>query len=114
MQNRFHPGVLLNLDTETLPAHARRGLGRVVHVNSVHTQPRQQLRALNLSRTIDAPRRHELHQLDELSLGEKRTQPRALRKGRRGVSLLTSGAAPVTVTWVCSSMARMAERMARM
>ena len=114
VQNGFDAGVLLDLDAQALRAHAGRGARRVGHVDGVHAELRQQARALDLLGAIDAPRRNDLHQRDKSALGDQRADPRPLREGSGGVSVDNSALAPPSATRVCASMARMAERMARM
>ncbi len=115
MQNRLDAGVLLNLDAEALRAHARRGARRVGHVDGVDAELRQQARALNLLGAVDALGRNDLHQGDELAFVRSATPMRERSpSGAGGVSVFSAGAAPATSTRACASMARMAERMARM
>ncbi len=115
MQNRLDAGVLLNLDAEALRAHAGRGARRVGHVDGVHAELRQQARAFNLLGAVDALGRNDLDQGDELALLDQRADARALaeRRGRRFRGDLRR-ACRRRLTRACASMARMAERMARM
>jgi hypothetical protein len=115
MQNRLNAGVLLNLDAEALRAHAGRGARRVGHVDGVHAELRQQLRALDLLGAVDALGRHDLDQGDEAALGEQRADAGALRPAAPAASRCSAPGPrrrPRTRAW--ASMARMAERMARM
>ena len=54
MQDGLNAGVLLNLNAEALRAHAGRGMGRVVDVDGVHAELREQAGAFDLSRAVDA------------------------------------------------------------
>ena len=60
MKNRLDAGVLLNLDAETLRAHAGRGAGRVGHVDGVDSELREDAGTLDLLCAIDALGRNDL------------------------------------------------------
>ena len=103
MQNRVDPGVLLNLDAEALPAHSRRGLRRIVHIDGVHAQPRQRLRAPSISFEQSMPRGGTISTM-VMKLAARRSTSRSASvapSGAGGVSLLSAGAAPPTSTCVC-------------
>ncbi len=115
MQNRLNAGVLLNLDAEALRAHASRGARRVRHIDGMHAELRQQARAFNLLGAVDALGRNDLHQRDECALRDQRADSRALRRvARAAFRWSTQAAAPEPAPRAWASMARMAERMARM
>ena len=85
MENRLDVGMLLNLNAETLRAHARRGAGRVGHIDGVDAQLRQDARALDLLPAIDSARGNDLDQRNEAALGHQRAEvgARAQRLRRR-------------------------------
>ena len=65
VQDRLDAGVLLNLDAEALRAHARRGAGRIGHVDGVHAELGEQPRAFNFLAAVDALGRNNFNQRDE-------------------------------------------------
>ena len=114
VQDRLDAGVLLNLDAEALGAHARRGAGRVGHVDGVDAELGEQARAFNLLAAVDALGRHDFDERDESALLDERADAGTLAEGRGrrfGGDLSVLAA---SLTRACASMARMAERMARM
>ena len=115
VENGFDAGVLLNLDAEALRAHARRGAGRVGHVDGVDAELRQDARALDLLGAVDAAGRNDFDQGDEAALLDERRRCGSAGPEARAASRCSGdGLAPATWTRVWASMARMAERMARM
>jgi len=114
MENRLDGSMLLNLDADALRAHAGRGVRRVGHIDGVDAELGEHPRSLDLLRAVDAARRNNLNQGYETASAIKAPTRERAPSGAGGVSLFNAGDAPELSTSACASMARIAERMARM
>ena len=115
VQDGLDAGVLLDLDAEALGAHAGRGAGRVGHVDGVDAELGEQARAFDFLAAVDALGRNDFDERDEAALLDQGADAGALaeRRGRRlGGDARQPRRRSLTRAW--ASMARMAERMARM
>src|SRR5216683_4020953 len=83
MQNRLDSHVLLDLHTQALRAHPCAGTRGVRHIDCIHSQPVQHLRAINLLCAVDALGRDNLHHGDELVGRHHRPNLRPLGERRR-------------------------------
>ncbi len=95
MQQRFHAGLLLNLDTQALRAHARRGPRQVGNIDDVDPVLHQHPRPLELAFAGDALGRDHLHHGDKGAAGNQRAEARSLGQ-RRGLRSRTQPALSLT------------------
>ena len=78
VQYRLDAGVLLNLDAKALGAHARRGAGRVGHIDGVDAELGKQPCAFDFLGAVDALGRDNFNERNETALCDQRTDLGAL------------------------------------